>query len=728
MKNIQNKFQKINSLIRFGPCNEAYREINELENSKDLSLNEILETKSLKLKYFNQLAQYKDVLSLSRQIFNNQNVEINEFYTLIFNIEQLKAFEALNKIEEAYSSIRHLNSLLEIFRKSTDRNYQLNLANYYCIIGGIYQKDYKYEQALKNLDKGLEIFKILSEPFGMAEILYRKGIIYYLIKQFVESERFIDKSLEIMAPYNPNMSTAWALAYKAMTSYYQGKYEKIPPLISQSLEISNKFQNIHCVDFAMTILSLYHFMNGNINECNTLLKKALELRKIRGNNIEVAYTLSQLANIYQIQGKYEKAENSLNEAFQFPEVAKDVLANALLLNIKGISLAERSKYTLAKKQLKLALELFYKTPSMTQRLNCFHYLISIALLTNNNEEAKEYLKQIEYYHQKQPNNRYFSQFLILEQGIINKNTNDTYKIEKAKEQFRKLVIHSKTMPRIQVEAMIHLIELKINELKMVKDITLLVPLRKITLSLLSIAKVQKKKTLISELFLLQAKMEILNLNLKKSDIFFNQSLKYAKLVGLELLIMKISYEYDQFLKLASITNESTTINSKITENLKSFNFEFVFSKMTRNLQINIPNVIEIPIFLVIWNQKEKKLLEILFIEKENEIFNEIHTNILPHILVIKEKFLSNDEKNRLKIDKFTIIEQKYNSLNIDYCFLGYSYNASKNLDKFLQILKNDTNFNLYSINLKEKEISEDLKELINKNAIEFFNNSTKMKQ
>ncbi len=697
------------------------KEFDLLEKQVNLSDIDFLEIKLLKAKFYNYTAKYNKVLEIIDELDGQQKEKLDGFFHFNFIIEKLKVFEALDKLKESFVLIEKTNVNLNVFNENNDRKSQLSLANYFLVVGTIYQKDYKLVQALEYLNKSLDLFQRIDEDLGIAEVLYKIGLVHYLVKKYKESIKLFNESLEISKSIPVNMYTAWALAYKAMAFYYWGQKDEISPLISQSLEISKKFHNNHCEDFALSIISMYYKMIGELVKALKYDFKSLKLRKKRGNNIEIAFTLSGIARLYSRRGDLKKCEYYLNKAMEFPEVADHPLAAPLLLDIKAILLAEQGKFSLAIDHFKHAIILFEKTQDTIPKMRCFHYLISITLNINQEKQAYEFLEQIKRSTVSKADNPIINKYFLLEKAIIYKHSRDTYKELVSMKILKDLISSDNYYPEINIEAMLHYLEILIKELKNFRKPGTLPLIETINTKLLHLAKDQKKFTLISELYLFQANLEIFKLKYIKAMEYFTKALKNAKIIELELLIMKISNEYDNLLKNSPNLSKKQQQKVNFSNEMQIFEFQFLFSKMSRNLQINVSMMENVPFFLIIWSEIGSNLYEIIFNERNSGFNKEMKENLFrEHKNSLKEQFISNPKIDRLKQDQITIVENNIKTIRFDYGFQGHSYHASRKLDLLIQNLKADDKLNYIFNENTISYISEEIKEYINEKVKKIF--------
>ncbi len=674
----------VDGLVKNGKYNEALELIIKIETNKNLENEEINQVNLLKSQIYNYLTLYSKSLQYSQDLLVKSKEEQNYFYYFRAITYRIEALDALNKLDSCAELILEANNLIN--QKNLDFIPELNipLAKYYNRIGIYLQKSYKYDEALKAFQKSHDFYDILNDSLGKADILTNMGLTHGLMKSFGKAMDFFNRSLKISRQYGKNMITAWTLAHKSQLSYQISKDKTIINDLNEVFEICSALNNIHCKDYAYNILGNYSFEKGNYHDALKYQQMSYELRKKRDNKLEMAYTLCSIAGIYSRRGDIKKANHYIQKIFLIQEKFSDSLANTLFLSIKGEILTEQGNFKEGSLYLEEALEKFDKLNDFNQRYRTIHFLIWIAITKVDKDKQYQLLDYIQNLIRKFPHNKNLKFFYKLEQGIVFKNSRDTYKELVAKKIFGELAEEEVTQIWIIIEAMLNNIEILLGEIKHSRKKILINDIDTQSSNLLDIAEKQIFIAVISETLLLKANIAIFNNKLEQARILFTKAQYYAHEKGLDLLAQKISDEHDRFLIQSNMEDKDrqTSLDSKIT------NFEFVFSKITRNFRFQVSYSPYNPLFLIIKKKNNDKIYTIFPLKDQG-----LNKQNCPNYMEIfeeseKSDFLHNNSFDRINIKNFLVIKGNRGDIRCFFGFHGNSYNAKKELDKFLDKIQN----------------------------------------
>ncbi len=683
------KYDELNYLIYFGEFEKIKEEIEKIEASSNLSFIDEMEISNLKIKIHTISSNYSSALQLCDKMYEDCIINDNSFYRICAINGRLESYEPLNRIDDCFELINEGEKIFEKDLKSNNPQILAIKAEFYRISGCIYQKAYKLDIALTFLNKTFKIREEIGDKMGIAEVLHHIGVVYHLRTKYDEAIRHFDKSLEYSTLFKVNIHSAWALAHKAWAIFQSGKTDGVFECGNQSLKIAKKFNNIHCEDFASTILGNYFITIGDFNLALKFLENSYKLRKIRNNKLEIAYVLHSIAMVYSHKGEFSLSYQYLQKILKIPEAMKDPTAAPLFLSANGKLLAEQGDYIKAIESVEKAASLFKTTNEIIYHSRCYHTLILISLNQDLLEKAELYLAEIKNLSHQNKNNKYIAQLTRLDEGIILRNNKRLKEKIKAQKIFHQIINDGLIHIEITIEAMLNLIELLIYELELTGDETILTEVTELSDKLLIIAKEQNSYSLQCETLLFKSKLSLIGMDITQTRKLLIESQKIAEEKGLKRLAKKISNEHD-FL-LSQMNNWEHLVERKIPldERIKYARYEFLFSKMVRNInEINQKSreIIESPVFLVIWASSGLDLFSLVFEKEKLNIDKKFIAGFLSLFKSFGTQVLS-ESIHRIKHDNNTIIFQSKGNLNFSYGFKGYSYKAIKKLAIFIESLE-----------------------------------------
>ncbi len=713
------KSEKILQYIADGELNSALESISEWENESNLNIEEDHEINLLKSMLYNRISQYKKSMQYSQDLIIKSKKEQNYYYYFHAIVQCMHSLDSIDYLKQCSELIMEANLIID-GNVNLDKNAKMirPLGHYYNRLGVFLQKSNKYEEAIQAFQKSLTYFAILNDSLRKADILTNMGNNYALMKSFEKAMKSFNDSLAISRQHGKNINTAWTLAHMSQMSYQMDNDEDILQNLNEALKISFNLNNIHCIDYIYNIMGNYYLKIGEFYEALEYQKLSYKLRKQRGNKLEMAFVLCSIAGIYSRCGEIEKANQYIDKIFLLQEKYSDVLANSLFLSIKGEILAEQCKFQEATKYLEDVLKKFDELQNFNQGYRTIHVLIWIAIIKEDKEKQYLMLEYIQNLMKKYPNHKQIKLFFKLEQGLVFKHSRDTYKEVLAKQIFKELTNQENVKPWIFQESMINHIEILIKEYKYSPNDTIFNEIEKISSQLLTIAKKEIFVALICETLSLKAILAIKQQKLQQGRLLLTKAQKKAEERGLNLLAKKISYEHDNILVLlnSSTENHDKSINSKIS------NFEFVFSKITRNFKFQISNIHHNPIFLVIWN-KTKILLKLNLSSENQDLGLENYDNCL-EIYEKSEKLelLQDNTFDRFIIANFMIIVRKFHDIRFHYGYHGNSHFASEKLDGFIKKIQEMKDLWNEISNVKSETISDHVKSKLTECVNDIFYN------
>ena len=202
--------------------------------------------------------------------------------------------------------------------------------------------------------------------------------------------------------------------------------------------------------------------------------------------------------------------------------------------------------------------------------------------------------------------------------------------DKAKaEELLKKVIETKTlffthisifvMDMYIIYAYIHLCDLLLSELLITNNnAEVLDELNQFILQLLTKAENSRSYLVFCETFILQAKLALLNFDLKAVQRFLTQSQKIAESRGIKRLAMKISFEHDELLKQSKMWENVKDSDMSLSERWEFAALNEQMERMVRKRMIEIPKLSnEEPVLLLIVSEGGVPFFSHTFVEDKS---------------------------------------------------------------------------------------------------------------
>ena len=575
-------------------------------------------------------------------------------------------FEGLNSQQKGY--YQFLKGLILIYQNKSEEVIELgkrifregqklknNLQSFdgfFFIIAGLCLAN-KFDEALKKIEKTEALLRLLSRL--SKNILNQRKARISVLKAWINlntgnidlAEKCLEGALGLQKELGNTFEIVWANILMAqimlrvkIRSDLAMEYTK--KALSMAKEISFNhywiamnyfyFGRIYA-DFGEFDVSLKHFM------------KSLNLFKRTKNTFWIATALNSIGGVYGIIGDYDLSLNYCEEAL-----------------------------------------VLYEIQSMGVEV-CLDNLIDATLDKGDIERAQKYFDRLENLNNQKKNSQ-IKLFYQFNKAIMLKRSSRIRDKAKAEELFKQ-VIETKTVHNEVIrDSLVYLCDLLLAEFRMTNDIEVLKELNHYIAQLLTIAENLHSYRVFCETFILQAKLALLNLDVKAARRFLTQAQKIAESYGIKRLAMKISYEHDELLKQINMWEKLKSSDSPLSERWELAGLSDQMQNMVKKQMSEVPKISdEEPVLLLILSEGGVPFFSHSFIEDKSfksHLFGGFLTTI---DYFIREMF--SEGLDRAVFGDYTLLMKSLPPFFISYIFKGDSYYALQKLDYFNEHIRKE---------------------------------------
>ena len=415
-------------------------------------------------------------------------------------------------------------------------------------------------------------------------------------------------------------------------------------------------------------------------------KKALSLAKnIRYNHLWIG-----LSNLYIGVGNLSLTEFEISLNYHFKSLAifrkiKNTWAIAIAINNIGEIYARIGNINSALKYFQESLLLFEK-----QGLDVQIPLVNLVELSLENDDmksAQEYFSRLEDLNDE--NKECLIPFVYsYSKALLLKKSTRIRDLAEA-ESLLKTIANAETIWfEVTINAIIHLCDLFISEFRINNNDQVLTEINHYLLRLLTIAKKGHSYPTFCETFILQAKLALINFDIKNARRFLTQAQKIAASYGIKRLEKKISYEHDELLKKLHQWDLLKESKANLTERINFARLDEQMSIMLRKQSPEIPEISrEEPIMLLILTEGGDLMFSKKFLEEiclEDEILGGFLTTVNYFITEVFSEGL-----DRAVFGHYTLLMMPLRPFLVCYIFKGYSYFAHRKIKRFVESIQNN---------------------------------------
>ncbi len=515
-----------------------------------------------------------------------------------------------------------------------------------------------------------------------------------IANKFDETLKFIQKAEDLLKKNSdiPNniciIREVRVKLIKTWSNMYIGNIELAEMCLEWIFEIQKDLGLTFEIVWAHTLQGqIMLFAKRKTNLALKSFEKALFLTKeVKFNHFWIAMCHEFIAIIYQAIGELESSLIHHLKALTLVKGFKSNFWDGRLLNNIGNAYLEKGEYDLAMEYLEKYL-IINEIQSVGVE-GCLDSLIYAALEKGDTERAQKYFNRLENIFIQTKDSQV--EFLFKYNKALMLKRSSRIRDRAKAEKLLKQVIKTKIFDFVYTSnACIQLCDLLLSEFRINNNSEVLDEINQIITQLLTIAENSNSYRFFCEIFILQAKLALLNFDLKAARLFLTQAQKIAESYGIKRLAMKISYEHDELIKKQNTWEKLKESNASFSERWKLAGLNEQMENMLRKRGIEVPKLSdEDPVFLLILTEGGRPFFSHSFLEDktfESHLFGGFLTTI---DYFIREMF--SEGLDRAIFGEHTLLMNSVPPFFISYIFKGDSYYALQKISYFKdQIQKDD---------------------------------------
>ncbi len=597
-------------------------------------------------------------LTRAEQLFDDGNLE-----EALEILNDESHFEGLNLQQKSY--FQFLKGLILFFLNKGEDLISLGET--------IYKEGQKCNDNLQSFDglffiiTGLAIAGKFEEAFNF----------FKEIESLIKSISNVSK--EIITQRKARLSVA-----KAFVGLHGGKVDLVETSLEWILDSQEKFEKSFEIVWANLLMASYLVrVKSKFDLCREHIKKALSLAKeIKFNHYWIALCQLYFGVYYISIGEMDKSLKYNIKGLELFKKIKSSFNVALLLNNIGNLYGEMSEYELAVEHLEESINLLEQIPqSFFSIEGTIESLITLAVEHGDNERAQKYFHRLEdIYNQKRDDRIEF--LYKFDKALILKTSSRIRDKAKAEELFKELIETDTIAFDLIIKAHIHLCDILLTEYRINNDSEIFTELNYYISKLLTIAEKQHSYIVFCETFILQARLALLNFDIKSARLFLTQAQKIAESYSMKRLAMKISHEHDELLRQIKMWENLKESEASLSERWKLAGLNEQMENMVRKRMIEAPKISEEePVTIFIITEGGSTLFSHSFIDQksfESHLFGGFLTTI---DYFIREMF--SEGLDRAIFGEYTLLMKSIPPFFISYIFKGDSYYAHQKINYFI---------------------------------------------
>ncbi len=399
-----------------------------------------------------------------------------------------------------------------------------------------------------------------SKELKQADHLIRKGKINEALKIVLELEKRDDISPQELLSIK---------VLKAKCLYMSGNFLDALKSAADIFQESQKQGDLLASFDALTIQAFAYMMSGSLSQSADIINQAEEIFKIIKQSFTIdlrrreSFFVRIKASIHYFKGEIQRSLELNKKSYELAKEISDKPSMAASLNNIADKYLHLKEYDKAILYAKEAVKIKYE-PSLAYPLST---LIQIYINIGNVKDAKVYLDQFRELIKK-PDIKGFKYLYRLDQALILKSSMRARDRIKSEDIFKELATDNTIPIEQRYESIINLCDLFLIELRITNDPEIIDEIQPYIQELLNLAESQHLYVILAETYLLQAKLYLLIVDIKKAKRFLTQAQKIAERFEQKELAEKIVNEQSNLINQSDIWEKLKEMGAPMEERIK----------------------------------------------------------------------------------------------------------------------------------------------------------------
>ncbi|UCC19473.1 MAG: tetratricopeptide repeat protein [Promethearchaeota archaeon] len=594
---------------------------------------------------------------------------------------QVKDLIDQGKFEEAFK-------ILSEFAKKKALSLEEKLSHH-ILMSRLLGRQWLFNESRKFAKTAYQLSYELGHSYRLIDVYLEMIMISNYDSKLEEALDFIDKAENLLKTFNnkPRKERtkikADLLWHKALTYYNMGEKNKALKYAEQALGLRKELNSNIDIVLSLQQLGSFYTMIGEFNFGLEYIEQGLKLSK----KINYKQLIPALYNCYGISYAYK---GELDQALKYYEkglvLAKKLKMNHLISSImNNIGMVYQEKGCLDDAQELLEKSLEISEDTACGECNILDSLFHLSIENGDFEAASIYLQRLSAYKDKSVNANVIYR---TDKAVMLKTSSRARNRVKAEEIFKQVIEEKHTNYEMRMIALINLCDLLIIELNNTYDLEILDEIAPYITQLLNITEKNHSYSLLTETYVLQAKLALLTSDFKETRRLLTKAQEIAEKYGLNRLAIKISNEHDEFLKQLANWENLNKLEVPLKKRLEiaGVNEQMGNILMKRALE---PSDLsdEDPVVLLIISEGGRPLYSESF-TKEWSFQDYLFGGFLTAMHTFSDEMFS-EGLERAKFGEYNLIMRSVPPFLVCYLFKGKSYLAQQRLSYFVNELQSD---------------------------------------
>jgi tetratricopeptide (TPR) repeat protein len=496
-------------------------------------------------KDLHEKGEYKEALEILQSLLGNKELK-DPLVTLDALVLMAEASWRSGKLDDGHDAVHRAEKLLstkELEELHKTEDIQKRKAKILSNSGVIHWYKGDLERALECHQQCLNINEMLGDKEGIPVAFNNIGLVYWTKGDLDQATEYYKKSLAIYEELNDENGIASVLNNLANISSLRGELDQALEYLHQSLGIRERLTIKQDIARSLINIGVIHRLKGDLDQSTEYYSKSLAIQEDLSIGPDFALALNNLGDIYNLKG-------DIDIALEFYQRSLLIYDDMGAKEGIALTLANIGDCHTRKSNPEYAFEYYQRSLRISEDMGntrlisvVLSELMSLALDSNDIDVAKDYLTKLENIN-TQSDNAILNQRYQISKAKFLKRSQRTRDRVKAEEILQEVVEEDVGDHSLTTEAMIHLCDLLLLELKATRAEEVLESVKDLTQQLVTVAEDQASHPLVVETYLIQSKLALIDFEVNEAQRLMKEAKRLADEKGLQRLSEIVQQELD----------------------------------------------------------------------------------------------------------------------------------------------------------------------------------------
>jgi len=431
----------------------------------------------------------------------------------------------------------------------------------------------RYNEVLSLAERIAQESQKLGKKLQIVDAIILKSRALYWLRRLDEELNILEQGERLLKTLTDESSLeikqreAWIAWCRGV--YYKDKGEPDLQLkyLEQGLVLGRETANKEIIFKCLMLIGYYYTSQGEFNRALFHIDRSLEIAKLMQNQKIAAWSFNNLAFIYYEKGELDNCIKYIKKSYKLYKKTNNKLHFSYSLNTLGYIYIQKGEFSRALRYFERSLAIFKEIGGVFGICSVLDNLIFLTLENGDFKQAHLYFNRLKQIKKKEKNQKLVNLLFRFDKALIYKKDPQVLNLTKAKILLEQIINEKIIDFGIYIAAMLELCDLILIILQDTNDLKLLDIIQQHVNQLIEIAKKIHSYSLLAETYLLQAKLELITLDLNEAQQSLIRAHQIAEKYDLNLLILRILKEQDdlqkQFDKWERFKNSKANIAERI---------------------------------------------------------------------------------------------------------------------------------------------------------------------